>query len=518
MLFIQCMIKWWPLCSPFFSPTSVGFPTFKVDGVDEEIFMFPDPPHILKNQRNALFNHGKFTIPDELVKEHCLPSNTVEFKFIKKLVELQEEKQLKIAPHLSSDDINIGRFNKMKVKPAMHVFSRETAEAIKFAASHYPDIFPQEAMTTAFFCDMIGQYYDHMTCRNLGLALSLKQPEKLQEAFTKMQGFMNFYSSLFIGKSHRGGLLPTQRGVLMSTISMIQLTNFMLSQKGIKYFRPGLVSNDPIENFHSCVRARNAKPTCLNFMRIVKGICMVQCLDGSVHGSYERDDENASVLHDLKALKAEKAAREAEDVVNLDQVMTENDAADGVIAEDEEFINMLYPKLDIDDQVDIEDISEINGLAYLSGYMLRSTICNQSKCDECQKAFVAAETDDQSCNELIRLREYKKGALCKPTKLANDMLQLAEKVFRCEQERLKWQKKVRLADKITSKLELHWRSSFPMVPKCHIKTIAARFAKIRLQFFGAFTSRQLVIKQKKKLKGQSNASKSTVPLFAPNMQ
>ena len=494
--------------------------SFKIDGYDEEIFMFPDPPHILKNQRNALFNWGEFTIPDELVEENNLPSNTVKFEYIKKLVELQEEKQLKIAPHLSRNDINIGRFNKMRVAPAMHVFSEETAEAIKLACRHYPDLFPPEAMTTSFFCGKVGKYHAHMTCRNLSLAMSFKKPEKLQEAFDTMQSFADFYTSIKIGKKHKSGLKPTQKGVLMATTSMLQLTNFMLNQDGVKFFRPGLVSNDPIENFHSCVRARNAKPTCLNFMRILKGICMCQCLDSSVHGSYERDSEHSKVLNDLKVLKAEKAAREAEENVDLDQVVEENAAASGISLEDEAFINMLYPKFDPDDdnQVFEEDISEINGLAYLSGYMLRSTICKQSKCEECKQAFVADETDEQRCNELIRLREYKVGALCKPSKLANDMMQLAEKVFRAEQEKLKCQKKVRLGDKIGSKIELHWKSNFPEVPKCHVKLLASRFAKTRLGFFGAFTSRQLIIKQKKKLKGQSHASRSTEPVFAPNMQ
>ena len=465
-----------------------------------------DPPHLLKNIRNALFNHGELTIHDQYVQELNLGSNKVKFEHIKKLVEFQEERQLKIAPHLSKADIDIGRYGKMKVKFATHVLSRETAVALRLAHAEYSEEFPDEVLTTAMFCEKTGAFYDQMTHRGVGLAFSKLRPEKLEEAFAKLDWYMGFYTTLSIGKKHRGGqtLKPTQRGIIMATVSMIDLVKFMLEQDGVQFLRPGMVSNDPIENFHSCVRARNKKPSCLNFMRITKAICMCQCLDGSASGSYEQDGASDSIMTDIKALKAAKEQLDAE------KMLQENEAALGDLEtkEDLEFSNLIAE----------EDISEICALSYLTGYLLLKTICNQSKCEKCKALLVADENDTQPCNQLIRLRDYKLGALCRPTELGNSMFQLAENVFRVQQEKLIHQKKTRLGDKISSAIILQWKENFPQATTCHFKTMANRFAKIRLLFFGSFTSRQLEVAQRKKLAGASNASQSTVPLYAPNMK
>ena len=472
--------------------------------MDEEIFILADPPHLLKNIRNALLNHGEFTIDPKYVEELNLPSNKVKWEYIKKMVEFQEERQLRICPHLTKADIDIGTYSKMKVKFAKHVFSKETAESIKFCCEHYPEIFPAEAMTTSVFCSKIGHYFDIMTARGLGLAFSKKNPEKLQEAFDHLEWFVGFYTSMLIGKKHKGGLLPTQRGIILATKSMIELTRFMLDQEGIKFLRPGMVGNDPIENFHSCVRARNKKPTCLNFMRITKAICMTQCLDGAASGSYDQDGVSESIMIDIKALK------EAKEQLDVERLIHENEASLGDLEamEDLEFSSLLVG----------DDIAELNALAYITGYLLRKTICSQSKCDLCKSVFVADENDQQMNNQLIRLRDYRLGALCRPTEVANKMFQQAENIFRVVQEKLISQKKTRLGDKISSAILLHWKAEFPQLPTCHLKVMANRFAKVRLLFFSSYATHHLETREMKKLAGASRASQSTVPIYAPNMK
>ena len=487
--------------------------TFKVPGVEEEVAMVSDPPHILKNQRNALFNNKVLTLGDKYVQEAELEHNEVKFEYIKKMVEFQEDnRQLFICPHLSRTDIDIGRFTKMKVKHAKHVLSRETQSALEFCVDKYPQEFPREALTTAWFCGKVGRYYDIMTCRGRAQAFSYDRPEKFREQVDYINWFMLMYADTLLGPHHKGGLLPTQRGTIMSSISMIWIAKYMLAQDGVKFFRAGLVSNDPIENFHSSARANNPKPTCLGFMRVCKAISMCQCLDGSDDGSYDKDG-STNFLTDLKE------AKEAKEKARIEATIQENDVAEGKdeAAEDSEFARVINPSIYDDDLNVEEDIAEVNALAYLTGYLLLKTVVH-SKCAKCIEEFVADENDEQLCNELIRMRDYRVGALCRPTIFANNLTQIAEKVFRREQDRLKNQKKERLGDKITSKILLQWENDSPEVPKCHLKIIAARFAKLRLHFFGTFTSRRLEKNQKKKLVQESNASRSTVPLYAPNMK
>ena len=483
--------------------------TFLVPGVEEPIGVFVDPPHILKSQRNALFNNGEFVLDDYYVNEANLEYNKVEFKWIEKLVEFQAERQLLIAPHLSQKDIDLGNYAKMKVNLAVHVLSRETATALEFCVKHYPDHFPQEALTTAWFCGKVGKYWSIVSCRGSKQALSLAQPDKYKEAIDYMQWFMGMYVSTKLGPTHQGGLLPTQRGIIMSTTSYIWLANYMLKQPGVKFFKCGLVSNDPIESFHGCARAKNPKPTCLQFMRILKAICMCQVLEGPEYGSYE-SDECTNYLTDLKGFKAAQELAEQERVAKM-AAENNNAAGEDFVQEQEdaEFANLLVEA----------DVAEVNALAYLTGYLLYKTIVSsQSKCKTCQEHFVGDENDDQLWNELIRMKDYRIGALCRPTELANKMVKRAENLFRAEQDNLKHQKKTRLGDRMTSKLLLQWRTHFSDAPKCHLKLLATRFAKIRLHFYGVYLTKNLVTKQKKKLAKESRGSKSTADLYAENMK
>ena len=478
--------------------------SFKIPGVDEEIFMVPDPPHTLKNQRNGLFNNGYFMLDEDHVKQLDLKSPYVKFDYIRKLIEFQAERQLKICPHLSYADLELGQFNKMKVKYAKHVLSRETANALIFCIEHYPEEFPIEAMTTAVFCAKVGQYYDQVTCRGRGQAFSYDRPEKFQEAIENLEWFRDFYASMKINPKQKSGLWPTQKGVIMATDSIISLAKYMLEQPGVKFFRPGLVSNDPIENFHSQARAKNPMPTCLGFIRRLKAICMCQCLDGPVSGSYDHD-EGSSFLIDIKEAKERKAKeeeRKAKEDEMIESAVNANNEAEEILIEVEEdsyFAEIMFPVTEDDENDEVpDDIAEINASSYVNGYLLHKTIMTKSKCTNCQNQFVADENDDQLCNQLIRLKDYKAGALCRGTPLFNDMMQLAERIFRQENDNLKYQKKTRLGDKIASKILLYWKEHYPDAPDCHLKLIATRYTKLRLFFWSNFVSQQLVKQQQQR--------------------
>ena len=478
---------------------------FKVPGVPHEILIIPDPPHLLKCARNALYNNKEFTLSDEDVKEFDLPTNKVKWEYVVNLVKFQEKnRQLKICPHLGIKDVSPSNQEKMNVKYATHVFSEATATAIDFCVEHYPEDWPVEAKTTSFFLRKAAQYFNQMMSRAHSMAFSFARLEEFEKTVEKLEWFSDFYCRTKLHNSQKDSLKPSQHGVRKATRNMIQLALFMLEQEGIVYLKPGLVSNDPIENLHSQIRSKNPNPTPLRFMRILRAICMCQCLDPTIHGSYNYDETEGALI-DLSEIKAQKQKR-------LEDIVKENiEAVDDIneVEEDEFFASVIHPSLQQTDLKVEEDISELNALAYLNGYLLQKTICSKSKCEKCMGAFVTDEADEQLCNELIRLREYKIGVFKKPSTLANEMIRFAENIFRCEQEKLQSQKKTRIGDKLASKIFLHWKEYFPQAPMCHLKILAARFAKIRLYFYGKHLSRQLESTQQKKISGAANASKST---------
>ena len=133
--------------------------TFSVEGIPYKIAMISDVPHILKNIRNGLLKNKVFTIDDKYVQKFNLKTNEVRFSTIQKVVDLQKDMELKIAPHLKPHmvDRNMSSFSKMRVTPARAVLSRNTANAIRFCVKHYPSQFTDEDLTTAVFIEHIGK-------------------------------------------------------------------------------------------------------------------------------------------------------------------------------------------------------------------------------------------------------------------------------------------------------------------------------------------------------------------------
>ena len=81
--------------------------TFSVTGIPYPICAVSDVPHILKNIRNGLVNNKVYYIDDEYVKSHNLKTNEVRLETIQKLIDLQENMELKIAPHLNSNSLSL---------------------------------------------------------------------------------------------------------------------------------------------------------------------------------------------------------------------------------------------------------------------------------------------------------------------------------------------------------------------------------------------------------------------------
>ena len=106
--------------------------------------------------------------------------------------------------------------------------------------------------------------------------------------------------------------------------------------------------------------------------------------------------------------------------------------------EENEFM-LLEPEIQTNN-----DFAETNGLAYLGGHMLKHTILLNSKCITCTKAFtVGVEEDQQECNALITEKEFKSGALTRPSVLANALFKRADKLFKANRQNIEKQKKQR---------------------------------------------------------------------------
>ena len=228
--------------------------TFSVEGIPHEIVMISDVPHILKNIRNGLLKNKSFKIDEKYVKEFDLATNEVRLSTIQKVVDLQKDMELKIAPHLKPNMVNpkMSPFDKMHVNPARSVLSRETANAIRFCIEHYPEKFNKEDLTTAVFIEHVGDWFEIMNNRKLALAFSKHKPEVYDKYLDWLIHFMEFFQSTKLHpKQQENSLKPTQKGVLMTTMSILMVQkDLLLEEVGFRYVMSARFSNDCIGKKH----------------------------------------------------------------------------------------------------------------------------------------------------------------------------------------------------------------------------------------------------------------------------
>lgn len=245
---------------------------------------------------------------------------------------------------------------------------------------------------------------------------------------------------------------------------------------------PVKCNNDPIEGYNGCVRQRGKNPTPQSYMWYAKAIGLSQYL-GPTQGSYELSHTESSLveLQNIKELRKSIKEEEGKSIATIEE----------------------QPTLKKVEQ--IKDKAEKDSLGYLTGVILKRTILSKSKCQKCVDEFVTTE----GSNKLILLKEYKKGQLTHPRKLANEMSEDIEGFFRQNQNLLK--DKSKIGETLTKIVLKQLDSKFKNAPKCHLEIIVARFIKARWHFWTKQTDEKekAMAFFKKEMEAEASSSKTS---------
>lgn len=186
----------------------------------------PDVSHLVKNLKSALVRGQTFTLPPDIVVKENLSSNEVAIGPLKDLVDFQEGMALKIAPNMSSKILKPTHFDKMKVGPAMHVFSKATSAALRYMVEQEQR--PTTYQTTAWFLEQVDHWFDLMSSRHPVMAQSRHKMEEYQKAIKFLQDMMQLFRGLKIGQT--GSWKPVQTGIVMATSTILSIQQDMLAQ------------------------------------------------------------------------------------------------------------------------------------------------------------------------------------------------------------------------------------------------------------------------------------------------
>jgi len=212
------------------------------------LYFLPDVPHVLKNVRNCLLTQD-ILLPPDVITQHKLPGPFVSVSHVRALLDLQESSELKIAPSLHRQHVEPKQFEKMKVSFAAQLFSHSVSSAIQFCVS--VNLLPAAALTTAWFFEVVNQWFDAANARTKLQALHPNSTCKI--AALKMM--LHLATSLSF-RARSGGCVnttwkPIQTGLLMASKSLLDMHADLVQTGYCRFLLISRLTQHALENLYS---------------------------------------------------------------------------------------------------------------------------------------------------------------------------------------------------------------------------------------------------------------------------
>lgn len=349
-----------------------------------KLMFIADAPHLYKNLKASLLNNKVMELPTTFVQTYNLSQPIVKYEHLNELIDIQENLQFKLIPKLRKQDITCTTFNKMKVNKAKNVLSRDVSSAIKFYAEEKgkPDF-----NTTAAFIEIMAKWFTLVTARTPKVALGKTNKEKTETKYNDSIVFLESIIELFrdIKIGYKRIFKPVQNGIIITTSSIIELSNYLINERNYQYVLAGRFTQDCVENLFSSIRVKHPTPNALQFQQNLKLLVISQYLKLSQTASYDKDD--GRIICDFLNYPKKKAS--------------ETKAVEQCTA------ITLSPK----DNIHIDNI-ELNILYNIAGYIIVSIIkCNKT-CAKCLDSVGSKQYDPyQKYTKFVQLRCFRKNAL-----------------------------------------------------------------------------------------------------------
>ena len=217
-----------------------------------------------------------------------------------------------------------------------------------------------------------------------------------EKAIRFLQESIHLFRDLKIGG--KSSWKPVQTGLVMATTTILQVQEDLLSQ-GHKFVLTSRFTQDFLENTFGCIRQRNPVPTPVEFSYGLRAVTVGQFLSTVHTGSYLDDscDHLADFL-ETKTITSSPEGLRVEQLVDLTSppTFTKTDSC------------VLY---------------------HLAGYIVKC-VFSSSLCEICKHALVQNKDDAHENAVLLQLKEFKQGALYRPSDEVFTVIQHVEQLFR----------------------------------------------------------------------------------------
>jgi len=234
------------------------------------VYVLPDSPHLFKSVKRAAEVNKVIRIPQQLVQSEKLPTDLVEYRHIEELCEFESGFELKVAYRLNEENVHCSQhFSKMNVSTSRAVLCHRTGVGLKKLAQEKND---PSFITTAWFVLLLNTFFQLVTSRHQGLALSKSDATAYEKAIAVIKKVDLLFQHMLIGE--QGVWKPCQKGMRILCASILGLQDYCLNTLKFTFLLLGHLSQDCLENLFSCIRLGQPLPHALAFKQHLKVITL----------------------------------------------------------------------------------------------------------------------------------------------------------------------------------------------------------------------------------------------------
>ena len=385
---------------------SVDKPYFFHENDNNKIFVIYDPPHLIKNTRNNLFNHDFF-----------FADGVARWKTIVDFFE-QDKKldSLRFAPKLTNEHISLPAFSKQRVFLASQILSHSVSKGI--ATMRLLGILPPESSATSVFCGTFDTLFNIFNASAAKTSAPYRHPiTKTSTHLPKLEEVYKWLDSLEYETPKKRKLaktLPCISGWLSNINSLKMFIAETVSVvPGIEYLLTNRLNQDCLENFFSTVRGKGGQRDSMDpqqFRYSLRQIMVEKILLTSAKSNCEDD-----VDHLLLNMSTNSNIQQQKLLVTPD-MQTET-----------KYLVNIAKSCQLNDIIQLENV-----VAYVGGYILKKIAKTNIVCDNCLNILKEQSSTEQRHLMLIQQKQFEDtlhGGLSTPSHLLTSAVGLLEAVF-----------------------------------------------------------------------------------------
>lgn len=244
---------------------------------NRNIFIVPEVYNIVKKLK-AVTLTSTLCLPEEFLKCEGLPIADVSGKYVLDLwnAEIDANNEIFTLSHLSKDDLYQDDFEKMNIESVERFFSLRTATGLELGVQL--KVLPEAALVTAKFIRIIGRWFN-ITASEKRKCIISRNKNRNYEFLHKI---IDLFQNTRIGKEWK----PLNSAVIMSTLSVCDITNFLL-ENGFESVPACRFTECCCENIFSEIRKRaGTKPNALGCLQALRTITLSQFTSELKKNSY----------------------------------------------------------------------------------------------------------------------------------------------------------------------------------------------------------------------------------------